>query len=298
MARIREQNEKIKQRRIVCIPSIIISSANHTLQDVQADEEAWNKNAQEDQVRSARHAKQQNDINTVREQNARRKMDKATNREWDSAKPARGTGAGERRGRGGGRPSQQQPTDTWQHDGGGWTAADQATTDGAPVASGDTAAPTNPWAAVGQTVEWGAADNDAVSKATNWGTSDSAEGQSSGPSGRGRGDVRGRGGRGEGRARGRGRGEGPARGRGGRSPTDSNPEPATKETTGEDSAPTRGRGGGRGRGTRGRGAKPPGEESSGDPPAATDSNDQSRGAGRGRGHGRGRGGRGTSNPAE
>ncbi|KAL0947245.1 hypothetical protein HGRIS_013366 [Hohenbuehelia grisea] len=71
MARIREQNEKIKQRRL----------------DVQADEDAFKKTQQAEQARIAHNRKVQANVDRTREQNAQRKMDKIQNREWDSGKP-------------------------------------------------------------------------------------------------------------------------------------------------------------------------------------------------------------------
>ncbi|KAF8197426.1 hypothetical protein BJ912DRAFT_846225, partial [Pholiota molesta] len=74
MARIREQNEKIKQRRL----------------DVQADEDAFRKTQEVDRARQAQNRKVQSEVDRARDQNAKRKMDKAPNREWDSGKPAAG----------------------------------------------------------------------------------------------------------------------------------------------------------------------------------------------------------------
>ncbi|KAG1785170.1 uncharacterized protein HD556DRAFT_152353 [Suillus plorans] len=71
MQRIKEQNEKIKQRRI----------------DVQADEDAFKKTQEADRVRQAHRRKVQEGVDRTREQNARRKLDKIQNREWDSGKP-------------------------------------------------------------------------------------------------------------------------------------------------------------------------------------------------------------------
>lgn len=73
MARIREQNEKIKQRRVY----------------VQADEEAFRKTQEADRLKAAKTKKVQETIDRTREQNARRKMDKIQTREWDSGKPSR-----------------------------------------------------------------------------------------------------------------------------------------------------------------------------------------------------------------
>ncbi|KAI0332065.1 hypothetical protein GY45DRAFT_1321359 [Cubamyces sp. BRFM 1775] len=73
MARIREQNEKIKQRRL----------------DVQADEEEYKKTQAAERAKLAKMKKVQENVDKAREQNARRKMDKIQSREWDSGKPAR-----------------------------------------------------------------------------------------------------------------------------------------------------------------------------------------------------------------
>ncbi|KAI0055476.1 hypothetical protein BV25DRAFT_1895100 [Artomyces pyxidatus] len=70
MARMREQNEKIKQRRM----------------DVQADEDAFKKTQAEERVKQAKTRKVQETIDRTREQNARRKMEKIQSREWDSEK--------------------------------------------------------------------------------------------------------------------------------------------------------------------------------------------------------------------
>ncbi|KAG1883097.1 hypothetical protein F4604DRAFT_1920994 [Suillus subluteus] len=67
----RSRTEKIKQRRI----------------DVQADEDAFKKTQETDRVRQAYQRKVQDGVDRTREQNARRKLDKIQNREWDSGKP-------------------------------------------------------------------------------------------------------------------------------------------------------------------------------------------------------------------
>ncbi|KAG6850479.1 hypothetical protein H0H93_012900 [Arthromyces matolae] len=72
MARIKEQNEKIKQRRL----------------DVKADEEAFRKMQESERIKLAATRKVQEGIDRTREQNAKRKMDKIQSREWDSGKPA------------------------------------------------------------------------------------------------------------------------------------------------------------------------------------------------------------------
>ncbi|GBE82580.1 hypothetical protein SCP_0409640 [Sparassis crispa] len=73
MARIREQNEKIKQRRM----------------DVQADEDAFRKTQEAERIKVAKTKKVQENVDRTREQNARRKMEKMQNREWDSGKQIR-----------------------------------------------------------------------------------------------------------------------------------------------------------------------------------------------------------------
>ncbi|KAI4293939.1 SDA1-domain-containing protein [Schizophyllum commune Loenen D] len=70
MARIREQNEKIKQRRA----------------DVQADEAAFKKTQEAEQQQRARIKKVQANVDRSREANAARKMAKVQNREWDADK--------------------------------------------------------------------------------------------------------------------------------------------------------------------------------------------------------------------
>ncbi|KAJ7074399.1 hypothetical protein C8F01DRAFT_1043575 [Mycena amicta] len=74
MARMREQNEKIKQRRL----------------DVQADEDAFKKTQESERARLAKIRKVQEGVDRTREQNAKRKLDKMQNREWDSGKPVGG----------------------------------------------------------------------------------------------------------------------------------------------------------------------------------------------------------------
>jgi len=79
MTRIREQNERIKQRRL----------------DVQADEEAFRKTQEAERAKQIQNRKIQAEIDRTRDQNAKRKMDKVQNREWDSGK---GSEAREHRG--------------------------------------------------------------------------------------------------------------------------------------------------------------------------------------------------------
>ncbi|KAI9509941.1 hypothetical protein F5148DRAFT_977498 [Russula earlei] len=74
MARMRAQNEKIKQRRL----------------DVAADEDAFKQTQAAERQRQAQMRKVQETINRTREQSARRKMDKMQSREWDSEKKAEG----------------------------------------------------------------------------------------------------------------------------------------------------------------------------------------------------------------
>ncbi|RDB21207.1 hypothetical protein Hypma_011343 [Hypsizygus marmoreus] len=71
MARMREQNEKIKQRRL----------------DVQADEDAFRKTQESERAKLAQIRKVQENVDRTREQNAKRKMDKIQSREWDTGKP-------------------------------------------------------------------------------------------------------------------------------------------------------------------------------------------------------------------
>ncbi|KDR81411.1 hypothetical protein GALMADRAFT_239290 [Galerina marginata CBS 339.88] len=72
MARIREQNEKIRQRKL----------------DVQADEDAFRKTQEVERAKQAQNRKIQSDIDRARDQNAKRKLDKVQSREWDSGKPS------------------------------------------------------------------------------------------------------------------------------------------------------------------------------------------------------------------
>ncbi|KAF8892680.1 hypothetical protein BD779DRAFT_1510325 [Infundibulicybe gibba] len=72
MARMREQNEKIKQRRM----------------DVKADEDAFKKTQESERIKLAHTRKVQENVDRTREQNAKRKMDKIQSREWDSGKPS------------------------------------------------------------------------------------------------------------------------------------------------------------------------------------------------------------------
>ncbi|KAG7092173.1 hypothetical protein E1B28_008542 [Marasmius oreades] len=72
MERMRQQNEKIKQRRL----------------DVQADEDAFHKSQQEEKSRQLYNRKVQDNVDRTREQNAKRKMEKVQSREWDSGKPS------------------------------------------------------------------------------------------------------------------------------------------------------------------------------------------------------------------
>ncbi|KAI0005879.1 hypothetical protein BJV74DRAFT_2107 [Russula compacta] len=74
MARMREQNEKIKQRRL----------------DVAADEDAFKQTQASERQRHAQMRKVQDTVDRTREQSARRKMDKIQSREWDSEKKAEG----------------------------------------------------------------------------------------------------------------------------------------------------------------------------------------------------------------
>lgn len=93
MARIREQNEKIKQRRLVSPlwghPSPAQASCR-TFQDVAADEDAFKQTQAAERQRQAQIRKVQETVNRTREQSARRKLDKIQSREWDSDKKAEG----------------------------------------------------------------------------------------------------------------------------------------------------------------------------------------------------------------
>ncbi|EKM55801.1 uncharacterized protein PHACADRAFT_144604 [Phanerochaete carnosa HHB-10118-sp] len=71
MVRIREQNERIKQRRA----------------DVEQDELEFRKTQEAERAKAAKNKKVQENIDRAREQNARRKLDKIQSREWDSGKP-------------------------------------------------------------------------------------------------------------------------------------------------------------------------------------------------------------------
>jgi len=70
IARIRENNEKIKQRQLT----------------IQADEDAFKATQSADIKKQAQNRKIQDGINRNREQNAQRKMERMNNREWDSNK--------------------------------------------------------------------------------------------------------------------------------------------------------------------------------------------------------------------
>jgi len=72
MTRMREQNEKIKQRRM----------------DIIADEDAFKKTQESERIKQEKIRKEQEHVNRTREQNARRKMDKISSREWDEGKPS------------------------------------------------------------------------------------------------------------------------------------------------------------------------------------------------------------------
>jgi len=80
IARIRQNNEKIKQRQLT----------------VQADEDAFKATQSADLKKQAQNKKIQEGVNRNREQNAQRKMERMNNREWDSNKkrPERGQGQG------------------------------------------------------------------------------------------------------------------------------------------------------------------------------------------------------------
>ncbi|KAJ7043350.1 hypothetical protein C8F04DRAFT_38047 [Mycena alexandri] len=104
MARMREQNEKIKQRRA----------------DVEADELAFKKTQESERVKQEKIRKVQEGVDRTREQNAKRKLDKMQSREWDSGKPA-----------GGGDWKQRQPAKSPENH----TSADEVKTDTASTPS-------------------------------------------------------------------------------------------------------------------------------------------------------------------
>ena len=56
------------------------------MQHVKADEEAFNTSVAADRARQAANRKVQAQINQNREQNAKKKLEKMGNREWDSGK--------------------------------------------------------------------------------------------------------------------------------------------------------------------------------------------------------------------
>ncbi|KLO12023.1 hypothetical protein SCHPADRAFT_443436 [Schizopora paradoxa] len=76
IARIRENNEKIKQRQLT----------------IQADEDAFKATQSAEIKKQAQNKKIQEGINRNREQNAQRKMERMNNREWDSNKKRPGPG--------------------------------------------------------------------------------------------------------------------------------------------------------------------------------------------------------------
>lgn len=88
MARIKEQNEKIKQRRLVhYLVAYDRTTDCDCFQDVQADVDAFKQTQEAERVKHDEMQRVQSDINRAREQNAKRKMDKVQSREWDSSKP-------------------------------------------------------------------------------------------------------------------------------------------------------------------------------------------------------------------
>lgn len=77
---------------------------------MQADEQAFKESQLALQAKEAETRKIQEAISRSREQNARRKMEKINNREWDFNKGDRGGGPASRgRGRGGDRPNRRLP---------------------------------------------------------------------------------------------------------------------------------------------------------------------------------------------
>ena len=82
MTRMREQNEKIKQRRMVRFSISITRILLTGLQDVIADEDAFKKTQEFERIKQEKIRREQEHVNRTREQNARRKMDKISSREW------------------------------------------------------------------------------------------------------------------------------------------------------------------------------------------------------------------------
>jgi hypothetical protein len=76
MVRIREQNEKIKQRRLVRSPRFSRKQTLTIPKDVEQDEAEFRKTQEAERVKLAKNKKVQEGIDRAHEQNARRKMDK------------------------------------------------------------------------------------------------------------------------------------------------------------------------------------------------------------------------------
>jgi hypothetical protein len=87
MERIKQQNEKIKQRQVVCVlPLLVCNLMIIGTKDVQADKDAFEKSQTQERIKLAQSRKIQEQVDRTREQNARRKMEKVQMREWDSGK--------------------------------------------------------------------------------------------------------------------------------------------------------------------------------------------------------------------
>ncbi|KAF9472599.1 hypothetical protein BDN70DRAFT_886823 [Pholiota conissans] len=212
MVRIREQNEKIKQRRL----------------DVQADEDAFRKTQEVERAKQAHNRKVQSEIDRARDQNAKRKMDKVQNREWDSGKPS----VGENR---------QQP----QRSDPSAQQSDVHPSESAPSAPSEPSPPPEQPAVQDPTVDWAnTPSNDSwtalmnnppvlseplrdASGSGNWAHNDFP----SGNRGRERGRGRGRGDRGGFDRGGRGRGSRGSRGRGGDRRESAEPRTSSLEET-------------------------------------------------------------------
>ncbi|KAF5324588.1 hypothetical protein D9611_004450 [Ephemerocybe angulata] len=216
MQRIREQNEKIKQRRLA----------------VEADEEAFRKTQDAEKAKQIHNRKIQEDINKARELAAKRKMDKAQSREWDSGKPAATSYGKQRAPRAQPEPANNRPRE-----------ADSEKAASAPVesegwATTDTSEAPADWAAepvATGTIDssWGVTSTDNTDPAvidSSWNTADTtATAADNGPPEGSSGQWT-RGGSPSGfRARGGGRGRGVRRGRGGKfnanPPITTQPEP-------------------------------------------------------------------------
>jgi hypothetical protein len=127
MERMKEQNERIKQRRKVRSYPMngFFVVVHFELQEIEADKEA-SILARQSELKKAQQERQvQNEIDGFRKENMQRKLAQIKTREWDSAKQfpdgpsygdnrVRGRGGARGRGRGGRRGSWQDkpPDDT------------------------------------------------------------------------------------------------------------------------------------------------------------------------------------------